>query len=216
MSRNLDAPTIAGVTGKVVPSLFLARLDFPTTPLYVHNGIWKIPFGGNTYIGIYDYAMLDIIEENVENRPADIVMGIKRVPKKIIDPAITENFHGRAAYVYYAVASKMGLPISTPVEIWRGTMDYLELKLNDDGLQYSMTCKSAMSSWARTKVRRVTDANQQKRFPGDTAMKWLTTLEEKSVIWGPAPKTPANSSSGSNSAQVAPGPASHPGQGPQR
>lgn len=193
MSRNLDAPTVTGVTGKVVPALFLARLDFPNTPIYVHNGIWKIVHQGNTYTGIYDYAMLDVVEENVENRPADVVMGIKRVPKTLIDPAIFENFHGRPAFIYYAVASKMGVPVSTPIEIWRGTMDYLELKLQEDGLQYIMTCKSAMNAWSRSKIRRVTDANQQRRYPGDTAFKWLTTLQEKSVIWGPAPLLPSSS-----------------------
>jgi hypothetical protein len=201
MPRSLDSPQLLGLQSNVVPALFFVRLMFPSTPIYVHNGIWNLSFGGNTYIGVYDFAVLDVLEESIENRPADVIVGLRRVPKVIIDPVINEKFHGEPAHIYYSVASPLGIPVSTPVEIWRGTMDYLELKTNEDGVQYLMTCKNIMHNWNKSRVRRITDAEQQRRWPGDTAYKHLASLEEKSVPWGPLPE------------RTRPGGGSRPGNG---
>lgn len=189
MSRSgMDSTQIAGVSAKVVPALFFARLEFPSTPVYVHNGIGPITFGGHTYVGIYDYAMLDTVEETIENRPADIRIGIQRVPNSVIDPVINEKYHGKDVFIYYSVADAAGQPLTTPFEIWRGSMDVITLSATPEGLQYILRCTNVMANWNRTKVRRITDAEQQRRYPGDTAYRYLSENEDKRVIWGPEPK----------------------------
>jgi len=185
--RTLTSGQLAGISGKVVPQLFFVRLDFPTTPIYVHNGIGSITVLSHTFIGIYDYAMMDTVEEAIENRPTDIRLGIKRIPQLIIDPVILEKCHGKPSYIYHSVADPAGQPIDTPTEVWRGTIDYSNLVVAEDGVQYIVVCKNIMNSWARARVKRITDAEQQRRFPGDAAYKHLPSLEDKKVLWGPDP-----------------------------
>lgn len=187
MSRGLDSFQVAGISAKVVPALFFARLDFPTSPIYVHNGIGPITFAGNTYIGIYDYAILDTIEETMENRPADIRIGIQRVPSSVVDPVINQKYHGKPVYIYYSAADAAGQPVSTPFEIFRGEMDVITLSVTPEGLQYILRCNNVMSNWNKTKIRRITDSEQQRRYPGDTAYRHLPENEDKRVLWGPDP-----------------------------
>lgn len=195
MTRGIDALQQAGTSGKRVAALFFARLVFPTTPMYVHNGIGPIIFGGNTYTGIYDYAIFDSVEETIENRPADIKIGIQRVPVSAIDPVINEKYHGKPAYLYYSAADAAGQPVSTPFEIFRGTMDKINLNVTAEGITYLLTCKNIMSNWDRTKTRRITDAEQQRRYPGDTAYRHLAGNEDKQVSWGPDGATKRQSGS---------------------
>jgi hypothetical protein len=187
MSRTLTAPQLTGISGKVVPQLFFVYLDFPSTVIRVHNGVGPISTLSSVWQGIHDYAMMDVVEEVLENRPADIRFGIKKIPKVIIDSVIFEKYHGRAVRIYHSVADFMGKPVDTPTEVWRGTIDYANLVITEGGVQYIVICKNIMSSWARTRPKRITDAEQQRRFPGDTAYKHQPSLEDKKVLWGPDP-----------------------------
>jgi hypothetical protein len=172
---------------KVVPQLFFMRIDLLDNPIYVHNGATKITFDSKTWIGIYDFAMMDVIEEQLENRPSDIRVGIRKIPKLLIDPVIIKKNHGRPAFLYHSVADFLGQPVDTPTEVWRGTVDYPNLIIEDDGVQYFIVLKNVANNWNRAKTRRITDAEQQRRFPGDTAYKRLPGLEDKKILWGPDP-----------------------------
>lgn len=187
MTRIMDTAQSTGLQQKRISAVFMARIEFPTTPLFAHNGVGSIVFNGDTYIGVGDNGLIEVVEENLASRPADVRLMLLNIPQTVIDPVINEPYHGCDLFIYYTVCNDFGQPVATPFEMWRGTVDTIELIERPNGIVYVLEGKNILSLWNRSKTRHITDAELQRRFPGDTARKHLATIATKQVFWGPQP-----------------------------
>lgn len=66
--------------------------------------------------------------------------------------------------------------------IFRGRMDQMDVRVGDTA---TVTVKllNRMADWERPKVRRYTDQEQQRQYPGDNGMRFVASTVDKTLLW---------------------------------
>ena len=48
----------------------------------------------------------------------------------------------------------------------------------------NITAESRLIDWARPRIRRYTNADQNERFPGDKGFEFVSDTTDKEIVWG--------------------------------
>lgn len=73
--------------------------------------------------------------------------------------------------------------IDAPYRIFNGLMDTMEITDSGETSTVNLTVESIMLIGQSPKLRRYTQADQQKHYPLDTGLKFMNSLQDKEVVW---------------------------------
>lgn len=183
MSHGLTAEQITATAGAVIRPIYMASLDFPVIPLFVHSAVGTISFDGNDYLGLGQYGGIQGIKEGLESRPYEIMLTCSGIPTALIAEVLGEHYQGRAVKIYILLFDEAHQAIGVPKLIWKGSMDYPDIELGETAT-VTVSCRSRMADWDRPRIRRYSHEDQQDRYPGDNCFKYVVAMVDKVILWG--------------------------------
>jgi hypothetical protein len=183
MTRTLTPTVAAAVTQEQVARTVAVELDFPSGISRWNASPATITIDGNPFLGVGVLGTISVTEESAELRAYGLTLALSGIPRDAITLALLQGYQNRPGTVWEVpLDPDTHAVLSRPVVIFRGRMDTLDVSLGDTAT-VTVSLENRLADWDRPRMRRYTDEDQQKAFPGDTGFRFLPASTEKEIVW---------------------------------
>lgn len=206
MTRELE-PSVSGLLeDDVVYPFFAVELLFDgNNVLRMWTGLGDIVIDGVTYFGSGNLLGISEIEETSEIAAKGATIDLTGVPSEVLSLALQEPYQGRICNIYLGLFSvnnfllaESGDYILTEsgdkialekqdtslTEIFTGYMDQMNVQEDPNGSVVELKVENKLIDLERQRVARYTSAYQKSQFPGDKGLDFVSSLQDKSIVWG--------------------------------
>lgn len=194
MPRGLTAEALSAAMGSVVGSVLFVEAEFSGGPIRFWNGPGPLVWDNKTWTGAGLLLAMSEIQETGGIEATGVTLTLSGVPSSLISIAYGEFIQGRPCRVWQGFLTASNQVIVSPNLVTQGRMD--TIADSDDGTyaRITVTVESNLSDLKRLRVRRLTDQDQQRLFPGDRGLEYVARLQNQEIPWGRA----GGASSGAN------------------
>lgn len=140
-------------------------------------------WNGNTWIGVGRLAEISEIRESEALVATGVQITLSGLPASLVSLALAENVQGRTCTIWFAALGADSAVLDTPPVEFKGKVDTVPIQLDDGTARIVVNVESVLADFARPKVRRFTDADQQAVYPGDRFFEFVPQMVEKEIIW---------------------------------
>lgn len=177
--RSLSAGMQTALDAAHVQTLLFVQADFSSgTQRYCTAGA-SITWDSQTWLGTGGLVNIDPIREASGVEAVGLRLTMSGVPSALISLALGETIQGRALTIWAAVLDASNAVVSSPVQVFAGRMDTMTIEESGDTATITVTVESEMVGLMSAAVRRYTDADQQKAYPGDKVFQYVPQMVEK-------------------------------------
>lgn len=165
--------------GEHIPMVQLVEIAFtPTTERYCTAGI-TVQWGGFSWLGLG--LGLEPVEDAVGDMPA-MTLSVPAVSPAQISLALTQQVEGTTMRVYDALVDPATGAVADAVLAWAGELSMPAL---EDGPKavISVLAEHRGTVATRNRVSRYTHDEQQRLFPGDTALNFDPATDAAPLVW---------------------------------
>jgi hypothetical protein len=189
--RSLSASMVTEVTTAQLAPVLLASLSF-STPVYLWSGYGNLVYNSRTYLGLGTLGTISPLEETTDLAARGLTLRLSGVPTANVSLALTENYQGRECSIMFgALSPTAGTLIASPVTVFAGRMDVMQITDDGNTAEITMTAESKLMDFKRPREIRYTDEEQQQLFPGDVGLEFVNDIQEKAIYWGNPNQTQA-------------------------
>lgn len=182
--RSLSGDMVTEVTTAQLSPILLASLNF-STPVYLWTGYGNLVYNSTTYLGLGTLGTISPVEETTDLAARGISMKLSGVPTANVAIALTENYQGRECSIMFgALSPTAGTLISSPVTVFSGRMDVMQITDDGQSAEIIVTAESKLMDFKRPREVRYTDEEQQQLYAGDVGLEFVNDIQEKVVYWG--------------------------------
>lgn len=183
MTRGLGVGVAAAVAAERVARTMAVDLDFPSGTARFALGTSDLVLNGATYLAVGMLAAVGTSEESTEIKATGLTIQLSGIPRDAIILTLLQGYQGRRGTVWEVVCNPDTFAvIGQPICVFRGRMDAMNVELGETAT-VSVTLESRLADWSRARIRRYTDEDQQKQFPGDTGFRFVPSITEKEIVW---------------------------------
>jgi hypothetical protein len=193
MTLSLDSTASARIASGVRGVAWLIDLEFTSGTLsFTTNGL-NVEANSRTYLALGTLVSLGAVSESADSGPDALTVTLTVTNAAMFaaamgDPAV---YRGRAMSVWLQLFDEAHQPAGAPVLRYRGYMDKVSIERSQappdggDALgKITLRCSRAgLARARRAEGLRLTDAQQQIRYPGDTGLRYVRQLIEKPSLW---------------------------------
>ena len=183
MTRELTPAVEAAFEAENVPLLCFVYLDFTDEPLRATNAPYAVEWNGETWLGLGRLGRIEEIKEGVESASYGLRLTLSGIPNDIIAKAFATHYQGRLVQIWEAPLTAQYQVIADPVEVWRGYMDTMNIRLGEMA-EVELLCESKLADWDRARVRRYNAEDQAIDYPDDKGLEFVPQMVEKELVWG--------------------------------
>lgn len=184
MSRVItDGLRTEVIADELTPALFV-KFEFDSGDLNLWSGLGDKIWNSSTYTGAGSLVRIDKVTETQDLRANSISFGLSGIPSTVISLALTSNYQGRAATMWFGVLNTAGAVISDPYEIFKGRIDIISFTDSGETSDFVIKCESNAIDIRKAKLRRFTDEDQKIDYPNDKGLEFIAKIQDIDVVWG--------------------------------
>lgn len=186
MTRTVTSAVDTAAQAGAVTDCLLAAFDFSSGMLRMTTAPFDIAWSGNSYLG-NRMVKVEPVEEGADQQAHEARFTLSGILPEHVTTALGEHYQGRDAWVWWATLDEYHRPLADPVLLFKGRMDVMEIGMGRTAA-ITLTVQSRLADWARARVRRFNDADQQAEYPGDLFFQYQEQMVSVELLWG-APGT---------------------------
>jgi hypothetical protein len=193
MTLPLDGTAGARITAPVRGIAYLIELVFTTGTQRVTTAPQAVVSGGNTWTAVGAQADVSALSQSEDPSGERFTIGLTATNTAMLALALgaVDTYRGRPARVYVQLFDEQWQPAGAAVLCASGYMDKVQITRRrsppeggDSVGRIEMLCSRAGMARARNNEGlRLTDAQQQQRYPGDTGLSRVQALLEAPGLW---------------------------------
>jgi hypothetical protein len=181
--RFVSAANEAAADRSTVRIFIACDLDFASGHVRAHDGLGVLTWGSNDYDGVGRFGGIELAEETIDVIAKAVRMSLSGVDSSLMTTAMTEEYQGRQAILYFGLVDhQTNQLIDTPEILWEGLMDQMGVKLAQGTGAISLSCEHRLRREPR--IARYTDADQQLAYPTDRFFDLLGKIQGFRGTWG--------------------------------
>jgi hypothetical protein len=166
----------------------LFRMAHSQGTVLAWDGVGEFEFDGETYLGVAGFVQLEGVSNSGDLQNHEILATLNGVALENIG-LLDTNVRGQPATITAVWLTEDGVALASRI-VFVGTADVLRLKLDAESRALTVRLRGPQAEWRTPPRAYYTDADQQRRFPGDTGFKLVRSLENTTVSgWGIVPET---------------------------
>lgn len=179
--RAITSAAAAVLQGRAVPMAVLVDMAL-SSPLRVATWHRPLTWGGATYLAAGSLGQIDASEETTEQaRPLRFT--VNGLPSATVSLVLSEPVQGRAVSVYVAIFDPDTHQVLDAALEWQGAIDTMQVTEDGQTATVTVAAESAGLDLLRVVPVRYTDIDQQRLFPGDLGLQYITGQAEKTIVW---------------------------------
>lgn len=193
MALALDSPAAARIAATVRGAAWLVEMQFTTAPLRFTSAPITVDALGYSWLGLGHLCEVGTLAESADASAARLTISLAATNQALLAAALgnVAAYRGRRARLYLQLFDEQFQPVGAPRQRWAGYMDKVQVPRKRSpaaggGSQgrIEMVCSRAGMARARNNHGlRMTDAQQQQRWPGDTGLRYVQQLLEQPSTW---------------------------------
>ena len=194
LTRGLPTAMVTAMEGPFWPVLFV-WLDWPGGAVRAHSGVGSISWGGYTWAGLGKFGSVATPDESGSMVATEATLSLV-APADELDGYLDDAIRNRSGEIYLGfVTDRPGtaggttLVFATPVTLFSGAMDGLSLAIKPNGrkgfsTEANLVLRTGPGARSEATIYH-TDADQQLRYPGDTAgrLTVLAVASAQKLLW---------------------------------
>ena len=185
----------ASLSGRKVQAALLAQFDFTSETMRLWNGNGLLDANdGTRWKGLGQWGGVTGLEQAINGQAPEANFTLSGIDAAILRLARDEfetEVRGRMVRVLIqffgvedAADSDNQRPLDNPFPIWAGLMLKPTFTIDPEGERsVAVSAESIFSQRSRPRHAMYTDADQQKRFPGDRGFEFVADLVNKETTW---------------------------------
>lgn len=178
---TISSPEQAAIQGPAVPLIPLIFMDL-TSPLRIAIAGVSPVYGGHTWIGCGIVgSMSPVTDSNGERK--GLRFTLSSVPADLLAIALAEPMRGKRVTVDIALGDPSTYAILGVHRQFTGTLGNPEISESGSSGTITVNADSRADYMARIKVSRYIDSDQQRLYPGDTSLRFITSQSQHQDIW---------------------------------
>lgn len=184
MPRAITAASKTESQAALPKPFLLAELLLDSGAVRVNSTDRNITAFGNSFLGIGRLGHVSDAQESADLKPTGLTLSLSGIPSAYISTVLSEQYQGRTVKLWLAfLAADTYALVADPVLLFQGLIDQMGIQIGDTAT-ISLTAESRLARWEVPNVRRYTNEDQQKRFPGDRGLEFVSQTVEREILWG--------------------------------
>jgi hypothetical protein len=179
MSRTVPSALLTALSQPEVQPYYAVDLDFDSAPIRLWTGYGDRTIFTNSYTGGGSLLTISGLEEASDLSAKNITLSLSGVPSSLITLALDEPYQRRECKVYFGTTDT-----SDPIEVFSGLMNTMTIEDSGESSVITLTVESKLVRLEKASNRRYTEENHVARHPNDTFFSYVTSLQDKDVVWG--------------------------------
>lgn len=153
-----------------------------TEPILMCSASHLLSWGGEDYLALGDLGTIQEIDDSPgENK--SIQFTLNGVKPELLSIALAEPVRGKVVTVRMAIVHPDTHAVIDAPVVWRGTLDQMSVTMNQTTSTVNVTAEHRGATFARPKPVRYTNVDQQKLYPGDTSLQYITSQANHQDVW---------------------------------
>lgn len=184
-SRTLTAEVLAAILGASITLAYLVEIEL-ADGAYARawSGLGPITFDGKVFTGIGNLGGIGPIQEDQDLRANQVTFYLDGIETALVSATLQSIRPRLSARVWLALFDDAGAIIPDPILLWRGFTDVPELTFGPETSRIQLVTESRLIELEKSRGGRYTDADQQRRWPGDMGFAFVPSIQEKPVVTG--------------------------------
>jgi hypothetical protein len=184
MSRYLPDAVKTLIAEDVVRPALCVQMLFDSGAVLANSTPIDININDTVFLGVGMLGRIGMVEETTETQASNLAVELSGIPRELISLALQEKYQGRTLNVYVAYLDRdWRMPAGAVIAIFSGRMDQMRIELGATAT-IRVTAESRLTDWDRAHNGRYTDEDQQRRYPGDLGLQFVTRTVEQELAWG--------------------------------
>lgn len=167
----------------VVRPVTLVALYLDSGTVRCNSSDRTVTWSGDTYLGVGRLGSITAIQETTTLQTQSVRLTMSGIPADYISMVWQEIYQDRAVKIWLALLDENYVIVADPILQWDGLIDQMSMQIGESAI-VSVTTNDKMIRWETPQVHRYTDADQQRRFPGDLGCQFIAQAVEKEILWG--------------------------------
>lgn len=179
--RTINAGALAVLAGGAAPiALFVEMLL--SSPLRLNTSSMTIAWNGYDWLGAGNLGSIEEVQDTLAEQRG-LRFTISGVPTAMLSVALQEAVRNKPCTVYLCVLNETTHAVEDVVQAWAGTLDQMPITQSGETCTIGVVAEHAGATFARPKPLRYTDADQQRLYPGDTSLRFVTSQANHQDVW---------------------------------
>lgn len=189
MTREVDAAVVTASQAEHVRMAALVALYFDGGTVRMSSTPFNFTCDADgdaveeTYLGVGNLGSIEAIQEGATLQSYGVKLTLSGVDTSIITAALAEHYQGRDCKIWLILLDADHALVGDPVEVFSGRMDTMEI-IRGATAEVTLAVESRLADWDRPRIRRYTDEDQQRVYPGDLGLQFVNEMAEKELRWG--------------------------------
>lgn len=182
--KTIGATMQTALEANHVEFIAFIELDFLSGVERYTTAGFTLNWDGHEWKGLGGVVGISEIRESSALEAIGVKLELSGVPTAAISLALNEKPQGRAAKIWFAVFnSDTGSLVDEPMAEYAGRMDVLSITRGAQACTIAVNVESRLADFARPANGRFTDADQQRRHPGDLFFSFVAQFSERELVF---------------------------------
>ena len=181
MPRTLDAATIAALQDPVIRWVVIVRIETPSLTLLMTSGDNDLTYNSETYTPGTLGNISPVTEGGLQDSAISITFS--GVDVSTLAVAASQDFLNSPVMVRLIPHDDTWQPVGDGILMFDGfTSDAPSISYGSKS-EIGVSCKGKFAALDRARSERYSDAEQQRKYPGDLGMQYAASVANKDVVW---------------------------------
>lgn len=184
MTRGLSSANETASKDEVVRIINLIQFYFDSGTTHYCTGDMSVNWNGFTYIAVGNIGSITPVQETVNLQASSVIFRVSGLPVSgWINTFLNEQVQGRIVKMYTGYFDRTWKLIDTPVLIFQGTMDTVDLDIGDTAT-VSISAQNKLTDWDRADNTNFSQNDQKARYPNDNFFNFVEKMVDQAIHWG--------------------------------
>tara|TARA_R100000664_G_scaffold34142_1_gene54338 strand:- start:3984 stop:4613 length:630 start_codon:yes stop_codon:yes gene_type:complete len=187
---GLDSSIINRLGADHQEIFFAVKAEFDTGDVRVWSGKGDLTISSETYLGAGTLLSVSPVEDSADLSSRGMSVSLSGMDDTVLNYALTENYQNRPITLYLGYLSGGSNEVVGTLNVFKGRM--LSMSISDDpsGSVITIDCENRLIDLERPSNLRYTKESQEFLHSGDKAFDYVSSLQDKEILWGrPSPTT---------------------------
>lgn len=185
MSRGLSTANAAAIEAERVNIALFAELEFTGGDVLAWTGAGNITTLGRTFAGVGRFGGVGVVDETGDLRPYRINFELGGIDSALISRVLNEGWRFRDARLWVGFFNEAWTAlVAEPALRFAGRMSAMTIVESGAVARITVQAETRTVEIDREEEARLSDADQQARFPGDVGDEYGAVTAERPIYWG--------------------------------
>ena len=187
MARSISSDFNTQITSNSVRPFFAVKIGYGDVPLRLWTGYSDITIDNETYVGSGNLLSFSNVHETADTKATGLQVVLSGLDSTILNAGMSEVEQNIPCELYFGVlttTSNATEVVDTPYKMFEGFLDVTNIDNDGQTINIEFRFENKLISLEKPKDKRYTDQDQKQLFPNDKGLEFVTSIQNKAIVWG--------------------------------